>query len=211
MTSDEKNISLSRAKKSRFVKGQERIETILDAAREVFVESGYNKLTMRQVALVAGITVGNLNYYYQTKEALFRDMLDNILKSYLKEFDKIIEGTSAVPEERFTSIIEYLIQDLNTPATTKFFPELWALSNHNPYAAQLMNQMYTAERQVIFDLIDEVSPELKEESKRELALYISCSIEGMTMFVGAGKSHERSLTKMKKMASDTFLRIVKAK
>jgi hypothetical protein len=31
------------------------------------------------------------------------------------------------------------------------------------------------------------------------------------MFVGAGKSHERSLTKMKKMASDTFLRIVKAK
>ena len=44
MTSDEKNISLSRAKKSRFVKGQERIETILDAAREVFVESGYNKL-----------------------------------------------------------------------------------------------------------------------------------------------------------------------
>ncbi len=71
MTSDEKNISLSRAKKSRFVKGQERIETILDAAREVFVESGYNKLTMRQVALVAGITVGNLNYYYQTKEALF--------------------------------------------------------------------------------------------------------------------------------------------
>ena len=211
MTSDEKNDALSRAKKSRFVKGQERIKSILDAAREVFVESGYNKLTMRQVALVAGITVGNLNYYYQTKEALFRDMLDSILKSYLKEFDKIIEGACAVPEERFTSVIEYLIQDLNTPETTKFFPELWALSNHNHYAAQLMNQMYTAERQVIFDLIDEVSPELKEESKRELALYISCSIEGMTMFVGAGKSHEHSHTKMKKMAAETFLRMIKSK
>ena len=211
MTADEKNRPLSRAKKSRFVKGQERIEIILEVAREVFVENGYNKLTMRRVALMAGITVGNLNYYYQTKEALFRDMLDNILKSYLKEFDKIIEDASAVPEERFTSVIEYLVQDLNTQETTKFFPELWALSNHDPYAAQLMNQMYTAERQVIYNLIDGVNPELKEDSKRELALYISCSIEGMTMFLGAGKSHESSLAKMKKMAAETFLRMVKAK
>ncbi|MBC8257714.1 MAG: TetR/AcrR family transcriptional regulator [SAR324 cluster bacterium] len=203
-----KKRTASRAKKTSFNKGQSRIKTILEAARDVFVDKGYNKLTMRKVALQAGITVGNLNYYYQTKEALFHDMLDQVWESYQCEFDKVLETSSKTPEERLSSLIAYLIQDLNTPETTKFFPELWALSNHDPYAQKMMEQIYSAERQVIIDLIAEVKPELDENTKNELALYFSCTIEGMTMFVGSGKSHESSLKMMQQMACESFLNLL---
>ncbi len=207
LSKQEKKNSL-RARNASYDKGQIRIENILNAAKEVFVQEGYNKFTLRQIALKAGITVGNLNYYYKTKDSLFRDLLDMILQAYLDEFDRVIKASGESPRERFISIINYLIQDLNNPQTTRFFPELWALANHNKYAAKLMEQMYVEERRVIYELISDVNPNLDEQRKKEITLYISCSIEGMTMFVGSEKTHESMLEAMKKTACESFMSLL---
>jgi len=111
-----------------YEKGQARIEAILEAAAEVLISQGYKKLTLRQIALRAGITVGNLTYYYGSKEALLKDLLDHILHTYLDEMDRIVKASGDSPEDHFVAIVEYLIEDLHTQRTTKFFPELWALA-----------------------------------------------------------------------------------
>lgn len=43
---------------------------ILEAARRLFNERGYNEVTMRDVAEAVGISVGNLTYHYKRKELL---------------------------------------------------------------------------------------------------------------------------------------------
>ena len=78
-----------RARSATYEKGHARIEAILDAASEVLITKGYKKLTLRQIALRAGIKVGNLTYYYSTKEALLQDLLVKILREYLAEIDKM--------------------------------------------------------------------------------------------------------------------------
>ena len=57
-------------------KGITRLVSILDAAREVFMEAGYAGFTMRKIARRANITLGNLNYYYRTKEDLLQDLME---------------------------------------------------------------------------------------------------------------------------------------
>ena len=198
----------SRARIATYEKGQARIEAILDAALEVLTGQGYKKLTLRQIALHAGIKVGNLTYYYRTKESLLKDLLEKILSTYLVEMDRIVVASGDSPEDGFVAVIEYLIEDLNTQRTTKFFPELWALSNHDEYTAELMENMYAAERQVIEKLIRAINPELDKQQTGDLALFISCSIEGMTMFVGAGKKQEDTLQSMKKIACESFLHLI---
>jgi len=197
-----------RARVATYEKGQARIEAILDAAAEVLISQGYKKWTLRQIALQAGITVGNLTYYYRSKEALLKDLLENILSTYLDEMDRIVEASGDSPDARFVAVVEYLIEDLHTQRTTRFFPELWALANHDAYAAELMEKMYADERQALFDLIHAINPELDDQQTNHLALFVSSSIEGMTMFVGAGKKQEGALQTMKKMACKSFLLLI---
>jgi AcrR family transcriptional regulator len=197
-----------RARVATYEKGQARIEAILEAAAEVLISQGYKKLTLRQIALRAGITVGNLTYYYSSKEALLKDLLDNILHTYLDEMDRIAEASGDSPEDRFVAIVEYLIEDLHTQRTTRFFPELWALANHDDYAAELMENMYSDERQALAELIHAINPDLDERQTNHLALFVSASIEGMTMFVGAGKKQEDALVSMKIMACESFLLLI---
>jgi AcrR family transcriptional regulator len=199
---------LLRARTAAYEKGHARIESILDAAAEVLISGGYKKLTLRQIALRAGITVGNLTYYYRTKEALLKDLLDKIAFDYLDEMARVGGASGNSPTDRFVAIIEFLIEDLHTQRTTRLFPELWALANHNAHAAEMMDSMYAQERRVLRELIKAVNPRLKKQKTASLALFISCSIEGMTMFIGAGKKHENSLETMKKTACQSFLRLI---
>jgi len=199
---------LRHARPATYKKGLVRIETILDAAAEVLISKGYWKMTLRQIALRAGITVGNLTYYYPSKEALLKDLLEKILSTYLEEIERIVNASGDLPEDRFVAAIEFLIEDLNTERTTRFFPELWALANHDEHAADLMEDMYVAERQAINDLIQAINPRLDAQQTAHLALFVSCSIEGMTMFVGAGKKKKVALQSMKKMACESFLLLI---
>ncbi len=197
-----------RARTATYEKGQVRIEAILDAAAEVLISQGYKKLTLRQIALQAGITVGNLTYYYPTKEALLKDLLEKILSTYLDEIDRIVKASGDSPQGRFVAAIEFLIDDLNTRRTTRFFPELWALANHDEYVAELMEHMYAQERKAIQKLIRAINPGLDRQQTSDIALFVSSSIEGMTMFVGAGKNQETALQSMKNLALKSFLHLI---
>ena len=53
-------------------KGQERSEAILDAAERLLVDEGHAALSLRGVAQRAGIRLGNLQYYFATREEIVR-------------------------------------------------------------------------------------------------------------------------------------------
>ena len=58
---------------------------IIDAARREFLKSGYTNTSMRNIAISANITVGNIYAYFDNKEALFDYLIQPAL-SELKEF-----------------------------------------------------------------------------------------------------------------------------
>lgn len=49
---------------------------ILASARTEFLDKGYSKASMREIAVNAGITVGNIYRYYESKEYLFEAIVD---------------------------------------------------------------------------------------------------------------------------------------
>ncbi|NKB38478.1 MAG: TetR family transcriptional regulator [Gammaproteobacteria bacterium] len=123
-------------------KGLSRLLSILDAARDIFMEQGYNSLTMRKVASKANISIGNLNYYYRTKEDLLRDLLEYVINPYLEEFDRVQSEAGESSREKIRAVLGFWMSDLGTAETTGFFPECWALANHNPFVAELIDDLY---------------------------------------------------------------------
>lgn len=57
---------------------------ILQAAEKVFAEAGFGGATMQLIADVAGLPKANLHYYFPTKEALYRQVVQNIFEIWLQ-------------------------------------------------------------------------------------------------------------------------------
>ncbi|HET6228854.1 MAG TPA: TetR/AcrR family transcriptional regulator [Longimicrobiaceae bacterium] len=69
---------------------------ILDAAMEMFVEKGFAATRMEEIAQRAGVTKGTVYLYYQSKEALFRAVVqDNILPSLEESERHVAEWTGS--------------------------------------------------------------------------------------------------------------------
>jgi TetR/AcrR family transcriptional regulator len=79
-------------------------EKILEAAKKVFHQKGFEGTRMQEIADKAGINKALLHYYFRTKENLF----DAVFQSaFLDIFSKLFSGVdSDVPlEEKITSLI----------------------------------------------------------------------------------------------------------
>lgn len=170
-----------------YSKGSERICKILSAARKVLMRDGYQRLTMRAVALETGITVGNLNYYYRNKSDLLNDLLENTIATYLHNFQIIRTKSGQSPEQQLKALLTYIVQDIGSKETTLFFPELWALSNHDVFASESMHELYHKARLELEPLISKINPTLTAQQVEQLALILSASLEGLTIFVGYDK------------------------
>jgi TetR/AcrR family transcriptional regulator len=71
------------AKKPRSRIQQRNREIILDAALEVFSTHGFRGATLDQIAVEAGLSKPNLLYYFDSKDAIHRALLTNLLDTWL--------------------------------------------------------------------------------------------------------------------------------
>lgn len=62
---------------------------ILEAALEVFSAHGFRGATLDQIAAEAGLSKPNLLYYFDSKEAIHRALLDDLLTSWLDPLRRI--------------------------------------------------------------------------------------------------------------------------
>ncbi len=62
----------------------EKEERILEAALDVFSQNGFRGATIDQIAEAAGMSKPNLLYYFRTKEAIHRHLIDRVLFTWLE-------------------------------------------------------------------------------------------------------------------------------
>ena len=192
----------------RYKKGKDSAEKILQAATDLLIDSGYHNFSLRKVADAVGIRLGNLQYYFPTKDSLVEALLDRTIQAYVEDFENLRkQGT---PREQFRAIIAEVITDLGTRETTLFFPELWSLSNHEDNITRLMDDMYAKYRKVLAEVIAELNPDLSEAQIHRLALFMSCSMEGHTVFIGHEKPWTAETDNIIEMATQSFLWLIES-
>ena len=77
--------------------------TLLEAAEQIFAEQGFSGATTAAIAKRAGVPKANLHYYFPTKEALYRAVVERVLTTWLAaaaSFD-----TSEDPREALAAYI----------------------------------------------------------------------------------------------------------
>ena len=187
-------------------KGEKRIKHILEAAEQLLIDNGYFNFSMRKVATKAGISLGNVQYYFPSKDVLLESLLDKVMQVYLDAFEKI--RCQYEPEEQFTKIIKTVMKDLTTKHTTMFFPELWSMANHEKNITKIMDSMYGKYRSMLAEIIRDVNSDLSECQAQRLSIFITATCEGHTMFIGYKKPWTKEAENMLDISIQSFLWLI---
>lgn len=100
---------------------ESRQKAILQAAEKVFAEAGFGGATMQLIADMAGLPKANLHYYFPTKEALYRQVVQNIFQIWLRAAD--VFDSASNPAE---AIAAYIDAKMELSRTHPFGSKVWA-------------------------------------------------------------------------------------
>lgn len=164
------------------LKAHERSRIILDCARSILVNEGYAELTLRRAAARAGIRLGTLQYYYPTKEKLFRAAFKDALREESERIDNRVTRAGTNPEKRLRALFRGAFQATGNEQTTGFFLELWSRARFDNFAAKLMDDFYLQILDWLATLIRECRPNLAKRVCRQRAMLALATLEGMTLF-----------------------------
>jgi AcrR family transcriptional regulator len=192
-----------------YTKGRETRETILRTALSILMDEGYRAMSMRRVAAACGMKFGNLTYHYRTREDLVRELLEAVIRTYEMEFEAIAHEPDLAPEQRLERYCLLVLDDIASKKTTRLFPELWALSNHDPFVFERMHELYSRARLPLLKVIADMRPELPADEQETLALFISFSMEGATIFAGYEKPFASRMRCIKRISIQSFVAIVR--
>lgn len=199
------------AKKTRYEAGRQRAAVILSAAKHVLVDGGYSQLTLRRVASRAGIPLRHLQYYFRTKNDLLRALCEHICEDYIAKCDALFARKHSTPKVRFTTCIEFLLDDNRDAFSNALFFELWALACHDDHTNRLLDRLYAHYRNYIRDLIAGMRPKASRRVVESRAVQIVALMEGLTLFIGRNKPHHVALRGVVKDAAESILKLATAK
>jgi AcrR family transcriptional regulator len=79
-------------------------ERVLSAARDLFAERGFSGTPLALISQKSGISDGLILHHYQTKENLYRQVLEDQAGRYSRELDQA-QSTAASPAEALRQVL----------------------------------------------------------------------------------------------------------
>ena len=185
---------------SSYQTGRETREAIVSAAATVLIGHGHAQFTLKRVADAVGISVGNLNYHYPTRDALLETLIDRTLAEYAKRFSVLITGRASPEKKVLGDLLAWVIDDATTSRYTHLFRELWVMSLHSRRIAKALDHFYDQSIDDVVDLIHSSSPNSKRRDLRRIVELICLISEGCTVVFGNRKSSANSIKEIKQLA-----------
>ena len=158
-------------------KGQKRRQQIIDAAKQALIEGGANSLVLRDVADQIGITHGNLQYYFPTKNDLLIAIFDQAVEKYTESMKVAVSETST-SKGRLDAIIDAGIAELKAPETA-LWRMMLSLADHNPDMASILKKENDLYEQVVAEELALISPDLSLQRRRHIARIIHAILDGL--------------------------------
>ena len=81
-------------------------EHILEAAYKLLAERGYANVSTREIASAAGVALSQLNYYFKTKDNLYRRIIDMAVRRIVDELKNVLSGENT-RRENFALLIDF--------------------------------------------------------------------------------------------------------
>lgn len=144
-------------------------ERILSVAEKIFLEEGFDRVSVRDLTTAAGVNLALVNYYFGGKRNLYLEVLRRKFSSYAemkclslrREFSEMVppdlRGIIAI------YVMSYLDSDQSLLATQNFHALITRqLAEDKDAVRLLLQELVTPVQQLLKDEIKQVCPDLSE-------------------------------------------------
>jgi AcrR family transcriptional regulator len=162
-------------------KGERRRQEILLAARSLLVDDGYDFFVMREVAARVGATLGNLQYYFATRD----DLLEAVVRSEFERNQREVAALSSgrrAPRAKLAAIVRHLI-DVWAKEGGRVYAVLSLLAIHHRRFARLHHEIYEAFYESLLPVLGELRPGAKAGELRRIARLVTTLVDGALLQV----------------------------
>ena len=187
-------------------RGAARVDEIIQTTKKILVNDGLADLSTRRVARELGISIGNLHYYFSTKNDLLQAVIEDVIRGYDEEFEREAKLFPNAPRKRIEAFVRYLIADTKKPEVRAFFYQLWAMSVQNNFAAELRDRAYNRFTNMMLEMLVPLYPDTSIDELKSLAMVIATPIEGMHVTFGLGKEILEQHPKMEELLFKQIMR-----
>lgn len=174
---------MDRATVARRPRGATRRTAVVDVARRVLLGAGLDDFVLRDIAARADMTLGNLQYYFATRDELLRAVFRAEFDRDLAAFRVAAEGPGGAPDE-LVGIVRSLSDNWCTGGSS-VFATLAVLAQHDDEFARLHRTIYAtfyAELEVIVARADATADRSEVEARARL---ITAVLDGTSLQVTA--------------------------
>jgi TetR/AcrR family transcriptional regulator, cholesterol catabolism regulator len=140
----------------------EKLESILRTAAQVFAEKGYHQASIRDIARETRVSLSGLYYYFKSKEELLFLIQDHAFGTLARNLDELLKGVKD-PHRRLRLLIEnHLRFFVNNMA------EMKVLSHEADSLTGDLRNRVNAKKRVLTDTAMAILQELKPDSTIDL-------------------------------------------
>jgi AcrR family transcriptional regulator len=165
-------------------KGLQRREQILAVARNLLIEEGYDRFVLRDIAAQCGMTIGNLQYYFRTRELLLEAVTRTALFDDLKTLDAISQsapqGKAQLRELASAILRKWLGENDKIYAVASF------LSRSEPAFRSLLSELYSQFFDRLIVVLRELRPRLHRQTLLDKARLITAVLDGAVIQIRNG-------------------------
>lgn len=160
-------------------KGEARRQQILDEAKKMLLEEGLDAFVLRDIAERIGITHGNLQYYFRTRQDLLMAIFDEDVARYTEGIKEAVAATST-KRGRLGAIIESGFSLVRAPEAS-MWRMAFSLADHNREMASILKKENDRYEEVLVRELKQIAPELSAQRRRHIAKIVQTMLDGLSI------------------------------
>lgn len=159
---------------------------IVRVARKLLLEAGSLDFTLREVALHAGISISNLQYYFPTRLSVLRAVVEPVIDVYLEDLSRAMDN-GAPPREKLVALVERAFRDSKNAERSALWWHFVSLAATDLESSRLLDEWYETVTRGVAQLIRSVNPRSSVADSLHLATLLIAMADGLSFQLGAGR------------------------
>lgn len=167
-------------------KGEETRARVMDVARTLLVEQGYDAVVMRDIATRAGMALGNLQHYFPSRESLLEAVIRAEAETDLADL-RAVRERGLVPAAELQAVVRLLVRKWRGDSG-KVLALLGFLALHAPTFRTLYREVYERFYGELAKTLARLQPGRPSREYQRRARLLTALLDGASAQVNRGES-----------------------
>lgn len=156
---------------------------IVRVARKLLLEGGPLEFSLRAVAVRAGISVSNLQYYFPSRPAVLRAVMEPEISAYLDALKNALTS-SVSPLEAHNAILKRTMSDARDVKYVALWRHFLSFASTDAECAKLFDEWYDTLTTELAQLIRTINPKYGADESLHVASLLIAMADGLALQLG---------------------------